>query len=157
MENIKIGDVVAYHNPNGIVSSAIASLTHSKYSHTAIYIGNDQICEGDGYTGHVRYCNISDYKNHLYIYTLDLLTNEQRLGIASYMESKVGLKYDRLLLLWLFIKYTLHIRLPYKNDSKVICSEICNDAYKSVDARLCKKRFPIPDDIIGKLRFVGSY
>jgi len=157
--NIKIGDVVAYYNSDGFVSSAITSLTHSKYSHVAIYIGSGMLVEGDGYSGHVKYKPIIEYKNHLGIYTLDFLTDEQRNAIASYMESKVGLKYDRLLLLWLFIKYKLHIKLPYINDTKVVCSEICNDAYKSIgkEYELSKKRFPIPDDILKKLKFIGSY
>ncbi|HBY19724.1 MAG TPA: hypothetical protein DEG71_01730 [Clostridiales bacterium] len=156
MENIKIGDVVAYRS-DSTVSEIIRKITNSNYSHVAIVVSPTQIIEGDGYTGHVRYRNILEYKNHLDIYTLDFLTDEQRIGIASYMESKVGLKYDRLLLLWLFIKYTLHIRLPYKNDKKVICSEICNHAYRSIGIGLAKKRFPVPDDVLKKLRLSGNY
>ena len=158
MNNIKIGDVVAYKG-DGFISQTIVNVTNSSYSHVAIYVGSEVLVEGDGYSGQVKYKPISDYKNHLVIYTLDSLTDEQRQKIVKYMESKVGLKYDRLLLLWLFIKYKLHIKLPYRNDTKVVCSEICNDAYKSIgkEYELSKKRFPIPDDILKKLKFVGSY
>jgi len=146
--NIKIGDVVAYKGTN-LVSKAIINITNSSYSHVAIYMGNNIICEADGYTGHVRCRDILEYKNHLDIYILESLTDEQRQKICDYVISKIGNKYSYFLTLWLGIKYIFGILLPFI-DTKTSenCSELVNLAYGSIGLRLCADKWPTPEQIV---------
>jgi len=71
----KPADILACHS-NSFISKFIRFLTKSKYSHLAIIINENEIVEADGIVGHIRYRNISDYKNYADVYSCDL-TDEQ--------------------------------------------------------------------------------
>jgi len=157
MENIKIGDVVAYRS-NSIVSEAIRAITSSKYSHVAIVVSPTQLVEADGYVGHIRYRNISDYKGGMDIYTCNFLTESQRKEICDYAISRIGQKYDYLLLFFLFLKQIFKFKFRFIDSKADICSELVNDSYSKANCRLVKKRYPNPQDIVSsdKLIFVES-
>lgn len=154
---LEIGNIIASRG-DSIISSVIKKITYSKYSHLAIIVSNTLIIEADGISGFIKYRNIEDFQSYSDIFTCDSLTDKKSQEMIFYLEGKVGQKYDRILLFWLFVKYVFRVKLPYKNDSSMICSELVNNAYKSVGVRLSKKRFPSPKDIINSklLRKIGS-
>jgi len=152
----KIGDILACKN-NSFLSFAIRFLTKSKYSHLAIIINENEAVESDGIAGFIKHKNINEYKNYADVYTCDNLTDEQRINIGKYAVSKVGQKYDYYLLFVLFVKFVFGIKIKIKDSENDICSELVNDAYKSVGLELSKKRFPIPDDVLKEMRLIGSY
>jgi len=157
---MKIGDILACRDEDSLISEAICLITNSYYSHVGIIISNTQIVESDGVSGFVRYRDIEDYRGKAVIYTCDSLSDKQRQDIVYFAKKEVGRRYDRLLLLWLFVKYVFRLKLPYINDSSMICSELVNKIFKSsIGIRLSKKRFPIPDDVINSklLRFSENY
>ena len=153
----KIGDILACKN-NSFLSFAIRFLTKSKYSHLAIIVLESEIIEVDGIVGFINRKNINEYKTYADVYTCDNLTDKQRNDICNYAISKINAKYDYYLLFVLFVKFVFGIRIKIKDSENDICSELVNDAYKSVGIELSKKRFPIPDNVVGseRLRMVGS-
>jgi len=157
--NLKHGDILAYKGQY-LHSQIIKSLTHSQYSHLIIYVGDNLAVEAD-WSG-IQYCNIDKYKNYLDIYSCDSLTEIQREQICNYAISKVGEKYDYLLLIFMFLRRIFKFRFRIKlRDSKAdVCSELVNDCYSEVnDMKLVKKRYPSPQEVISseRLKFVGSY
>ena len=159
MIKIEIGDIIACRDKKSLISETICLITSSKYSHLAIVVSNDMAIEADGISGLVIYRNIENYKNNSDIYTCNLLTDAQRKDIVNYLEKEVGQKYDRLLLFVLFIKFMFKLKFKYKNNRSVICSELVNNSYKKVGIKLSKKKYPIPDDVVGSklLIFSESY
>jgi len=155
---IKIGDIIACRDKKSLISETICLITSSKYSHLAIVVSNDMAIEADGISGLVIYRNIEDYKNNSDIYTCEL-TDTQKINIVNYLKKEVGQKYDRLLLFVLFIKFMFKLKFKYKNNRSVICSELVNNSYKKVGIKLSKKKYPIPDDVVGSklLIFSESY
>jgi len=153
---LKVGDILACKS-NSFLSFAIRFLTKSKYSHLAIIVSESEIIEADGIVGFINRKNINDYINEADIYTCDL-TDEQRQDVVEYAISKIGKKYDYFLVFVLFLRFTFGIKIKIKDTDDDICSELVNDCYSSVNLKLSKKRFPIPDDVIksGLLRYVGS-
>ena len=158
MIKIKIGDIIACRDKKSLISETICLITSSKYSHLAIVVSNDMAIEADGISGLVIYRNIEDYKNNSDIYTCEL-TDTQKINIVNYLKKEVGQKYDRLLLFVLFIKFMFKLKFKYKNNRSVICSELVNNSYKKVGIKLSKKKYPIPDDVVGSklLIFSESY
>ena len=153
----KTANILACKN-NSFISKFIRFLTKSKFSHLAIIVSELEIVEADGIVGHIRYRNISDYKNYADVYSCDNLNDEQINKICEYVKSKVGQKYDYYLLFILFVKQVFGVKIRIRDSDSDVCSELVNDAYKSVGIELSKKRFPIPDDVVGseRLRMVGS-
>ena len=158
MIKIKIGHIIACRDKKSLISETICLITSSKYSHLAIVVSNDMAIEADGISGLVIYRNIEDYKNNSDIYTCEL-TDTQKINIVNYLKKEVGQKYDRLLLFVLFIKFMFKLKFKYKNNRSVICSELVNNSYKKVGIKLSKKKYPIPDDVVGSklLIFSESY
>ena len=155
----KVGDILATKS-NSFISKLIRYLSKSKYSHLALITSISetgiQLIEADGfYTKNIRYRNINDYINEAEVYTCDL-TDKQRQDIVKYAISKIGQKYDYFLVFILFLKITFGIKIKIKDTDDDICSELVNDAYKSVGIELSKKRFPIPDDVLKEMKLSGS-
>jgi len=153
---LKVGDILACKN-NSFLSFAIRFLTKSKYSHLAIIVSESEIIEADGIVGFINRKNINEYKNYADVYICGL-NDKQRNDICNYAISKINAKYDYYLLFVLFVKFVFGIKIKIKDSEDDICSELVNDAYKSVGIMLSKKRFPIPDDVLSseRLRMVGS-
>jgi len=61
----------------------------------------------------------------------------------------------------MFCKYVFGVKIKIRDSESDICSELVNDSYmEGAGIRLSKKRFPIPDEVVGNennlLRFVGK-
>ena len=155
--DLKPGDIILVKG-TGIISELIEDVSKGQYSHTAIYINKNIIVEAEGFekTGYV---NIDKYKGHADVYRFDKLTDKEQLRIVMYLRKQLGTHYDYLLLFWEFLRYRLHILLPYKEFHNHICSTLARDAYKSIRLELCPGiKYPSPSEI-GKSKLlikVGS-
>jgi len=154
ISEIKKGDVLAYKGylPH---SQIIKSIIKSDYSHVCLYIGNGKLVEAD-YSG-IEYANIDKYKGRLDIYTCDL-TDSQRKQICDYAISRIGQKYDYLLLFFLFLRKLFKLRFRFKDRKADICSELVNDSYKEANVILSRKKYPSPQEVVESksLKFSGS-
>ena len=145
--DLKIGDIILVRG-QGIISDIIKDISHSKYSHTAIYIGNDLIIEAEGFkkTGYV---SINKYKGTADVFRCDNLSDRKRAKIAEYLKGQVGGQYDWLLLFLEFLRYVFHTTIRYKEKFNChICSMLGGDAYKTIGVFLCPGiKYPSPGDI----------
>lgn len=143
---LEIGDLILVKG-TGLISKAIEDIEHSQYSHVAIYVGNNQLIEAEGFekTGYV---SIDKYKGQADVYKHVYLTEFDKRNLLKYLKEQVGTKYDYLLLLWEFLRYVKHIALPYKEYHSHICSTLANDAYQDIKVFLCPGIIlPSPADI----------
>ena len=156
---LKQGDVLAYKgDKNSPISETVKFMTKSQYSHLCLYISNDNAIEADGIKGDINYVDINNYKGRLDVYTCPSLTDLQRKQICDYAISKIGEKYDYLLLFYLFLKQIFKFRFRIRDRNSDICSELVGDSYKSCGVVLSQKRYPTPADILCNktLRMIGS-
>lgn len=143
---MQIADIVIVKG-QGVISEAIEDIEDSIYSHVAGIVKENEIIEAQGFqkTG---FEGLDKYKGMADIFTCDILTDEQRLGIIKYVESEVGSHYDWLLLFLEGIRYLFNVMLPYKEEfHSHICSTLWAYAYRSVGVDLCSVKYPSPRDI----------
>lgn len=154
---IRLADLILVKGTNWI-SHFIEDVEKSPYSHVAIYMGNDQLIEAQGFkrTGFVP---LSTYKGMTDIYTCDEATDKQRQKIVDYLTKEVGTHYSYLLFAWEFVRYETGILLPYDPGPNRICSYLATEAYAKNVLNLCPGiRFPSPADVAQSklLRKIGS-
>ena len=157
---LKQGDILAYKgDKNSPISETVKFMTKSQYSHLCLYISDDQAIEADGINGDINYVDVNNYKGRLDVYSCLTLTDLQRKQICDYAISRIGQKYDYLLLFILFLKRLFKFRFRLRDRKADICSELVNDSYKEANVILSRKKYPSPQEVIESklLRYIGSY
>lgn len=143
----------------GFVPRVIQHVTHSPYDHVAGWVKENELIEADAFrkTG---YQALDFYDGQADVYTCDVLTDEQRKQIITYVQNEVGSHYDYVLIVWELIRYLLDVMLPFYEGKRRICSTLWSDAYRSAGVDLCPTTlFPSPADLANSslLRKMGSY
>lgn len=149
--DLKVGDIILVKGRD-LLGKTIDDIEHSKYSHSAIYIGSGKIVEAEW--NKVICSPMEKYAGQADIFRPKFdLTIVQQSKIVEYAKSCVGEPYDYFLLLLELVRYALHVILPYKEHKKVICSVLVDDCYRKAGIELCPGvKYPSPADIaISKL------
>lgn len=132
-----IGDVLFFKKTNSLISRMIASVTKSEYTHVALIIDYDKktniatIIESDRFIK-TRVRKIQIDNNHI-IYTTGIKPKEQVNKIVKFASQSIGMEYDYLQILGLFLALTFKgDRYSYFNSkNKLICSELIDMSYFS--------------------------
>ncbi len=142
-----VGDLILVKG-RGLISDVIEDVEQSPYSHTAGYVGPNEVMEAQGFepTG---YATLDKYRGMADVFRCNTATPKQKAKILAYVHSQAGGHYDYLLLLWELIRYKLHILLPYKEPSRAkICSGLWAAAYRKAGIDLCPGiKYPSPADL----------
>jgi hypothetical protein len=130
------GDLLFIHDTN-FIAREIEEVTHSKYSHVCIYVGNDKVVEAQGLR-RVGYAPLSKYSDKYDVIPLNLNKFDFVKGYL-WLKLQFGRKYDYwdIIVLWLRCRFKLHI--PWHEGKRIICSRLGRDW-------VAKCNFPIPDE-----------
>ena len=154
---LKLGDIILVRG-KGLISDAIELAEHSKYSHTASYVGDDKLIEAQGYR-RTGYRSLDAYKGMADVYRCNL-SRMQREKIIELAKWAVGGFYDFPLLFVELIRYAFGVLLPYKEPPNTrICSTLWAGIYRDAGIDLCPSiKYPSPADLAQSklLRKVGS-
>jgi hypothetical protein len=137
-DNIKPCDILLSRNKRHPMSSIIAGITRSNWSHAFFYIGDNKIIESA--VGGVAIRPLDKYLNDIYsvgLFRLEKdLTEEQVKKVIKTARKLSGLEFGYLQLVWMFI-----LRLFRKSEDPdwgldvsegVMCSELVAHAYESI-------------------------
>jgi len=123
---LKIGDVILVPGHNW-VSRTIKKLTHSKYSHAACYIGNNQIIESAA--GGVQISPLSKYPKWIAL-RHKYATRKQLKNAVAWMKLQEGSGYDYFGLLGIGLGMLLHSKgNVWDSKKRYWCSELVADGY----------------------------
>ncbi|GMA52077.1 hypothetical protein GCM10025857_34340 [Alicyclobacillus contaminans] len=153
-----VGDLLLVRDAD-FISRAIEDITHSPYSHVAVFTGPNELVEAQGFR-RVGYQDPGVYAGKSDLFRCDSLTLEQRFRIAAAAKLHIGQHYDYWLLVIEWVRYALGIVLPWRERHTVICSTLAADAYRVAGVELCPKvRYPAPADVAESqlLRKVGPW
>ncbi len=166
-DTLEPGDVLLVEGQQRF-SAAIKLLTHSNWSHAALYIGNNELIEADLKEGVIR-IPVETYKGfHTRICRPVNLNPEDLEKIIKSLVDKQGLSYDIKniinLLKYLFpihpfkkLKGSPFLSLGSDDPTKVICSSIIAQAYHDIGYPI----FPVVKVIEGRKKYakrhVSSY
>lgn len=132
---LNIGDLIFVHGKD-FISEAIETITHSSFSHVAIYIGNGKVIEAQG--GRTVGTQSLDYYNGEYtVCPLDL-TGEQLTKSLPWLLAQRGRPYDYWDIFILFLRCVFWLKVPWREGKAVICSILARDWCK-------QNNLPIPD------------
>jgi uncharacterized protein YycO len=145
MSKMKIGDLIFVHSDSWI-GHQIEYVTHSKYSHCAGIIKENEIIESQGLKK-TEYQAIDYYTNYD-IFTCPSATDEQINVAIEFAKSKLGTRYSYFLILWELVHYIFHLDIPFNERKKYICSTLWAEAYRKAGIDLCPNiRYPSPADL----------
>ncbi|WP_067935865.1 hypothetical protein [Alicyclobacillus kakegawensis] len=153
-----IGDLLLVRSRD-LLSRTIEDVTHSPYSHVAVFTGPDELVEARGFH-RVGYQDPAKYLGKADLFRCDSLTPDQRVRIALAAKQHIGQHYDYLLLGVEFVRYVFGVVLPWYEHDTVICSTLVADAYWAAGVDLCPGvRYPAPADVAESrlLRKVGPW
>lgn len=141
-KSIRPGDVLLVEGGQ-VFSTAIKYLTQSNWSHSAIYVGNEELIEADIKEG-VRKISLREYENHHTRICRPVGIDELDLeNIFSFLEKRVGHQYDLKNVVDL-ARYLIPLPpIPgrWKRDvlefgsgdpTKVICSSLISEAFQNI-------------------------
>lgn len=131
---LQLGDLVFVWG-SGFVQKEIEVLTHGP-SHVAIYIGNGRLIETQGFST-VRIVDLAYYDTWTYkVVRFELPSYEK--GLA-WLNLQLGRKYDWWDIFTLFVICVFHVKLPWHEGKRIICSRLARDF-------LFWCSLPIPDE-----------
>jgi len=137
-DNIQPGDILLTRGLHSPISTVIAGITRSNWSHTVLYIGENKLI--DAIWSGVKIRPLDDYFNGQYSIGLfryiTPLTEEQQIQVVLSARKFAGLQYG-----WGQLAWQLVLRLLGKNEDPdwglnikpgVICSEMVAKAYQKI-------------------------
>ena len=139
--NIQPGDILLSRAKDSPISTTIAGITHSLWSHAFLYIGDGKIIDAIYKGVKIRKLDsylTSEYSLGLFRY-ITPLTEDQQTKIVSAARKFAGLQYG-----WLQLGWQLILRLFGKSEDPdwalevkpgVICSELVAKAYDKIGIR----------------------
>ncbi|OGW74863.1 MAG: hypothetical protein A2Z72_02350 [Omnitrophica bacterium RBG_13_46_9] len=131
------GDILLFKGEDGI-SRLISWGTASKYSHVAVSVSPEMNLVIEAMTrGGVRAADIRQIKQKYDVYRIKSEYAYNQYETASYLVSKLNLKYDYLGVIFLgFLKVLSKIGLPledtanmWQKEKDYFCSELCYEAF----------------------------
>jgi hypothetical protein len=141
-----IGDLLLVRDTD-FISRSIERITHSPYSHVAIFTSPDALVESTGFRK-VGYQDPGRYAGKADLFRCEQLTDVQRVRIAESVKSHLGQHYDYFLLILEWIRYTLGVILPWYEHDVVICSTLVADGYRDAGIDPCPNiLYPSPADL----------
>lgn len=156
--DLRIGDIILIKGLS-LISEAIEDIEHSPYSHTAGYVGDEQLIEANGFR-RTGYQPVAAYTGCADVFRCDYLAYPDRKRIVELAEWAIGGHYDFALLFVELIRYAWGVMLPYREPpNSRICSTLWAGIYRDVGIDLCPGiRYPSPADLAQSklLRKVGS-
>lgn len=132
-----IGDVVFFKRTNSFISRVIANITNSDYTHVGLIVAYDEmtgvatIIESNRFI-ETRITRIQLNESHM-VYSTGSKPKEQTDRILKYAYSKIGMKYDYMQVVGLFLSLLFKgYRCAWFNSTnKLICSELIDISYLS--------------------------
>lgn len=136
LPDLKPGDLIFVYGTDWI-SRCIEYFTKSKYSHVAIYIGNEMVFEAQGFrkTG-TR--SLSYYAGEYDVFRLPM-TNEQLQSGLEWLSNEKGIEYDYWDIFVLLMRCAFNLQIPWHECHRLICSRLMRDF-------LFHCNLPIPDE-----------
>jgi hypothetical protein len=136
----QVGDILFVRGDTPIISSVVKSFLHSEFSHVAIAVGSNIICEIDAFKNLKTRPN--PYTNFdLYRYKGGL-TEEQKDALLEFLDRKMrttkGYDWDKIL--EFCIRRFLHWNVFIDERNRYICSEIIDAAYQAIGIDLVGQR-----------------
>ena len=137
-KNIQTGDILLSRGIRSPISEAIGGITHSYWSHSFLYLGDNQIIDAlyDGVKIHsLDYYLKGEYAVGLYRH-INPLTDEQKSQLVKVASRFAGKHYG-----WLQLMYQCFLRLIGKSEDPkwawrikggVICSEMVALIYQKI-------------------------
>ncbi len=130
-----IGDLLLVRGNNWI-DKEIECITHSTYSHVAIFTGPNELIEAQGFR-RVGYQDALKYAGFSDVFRCDSLRPQDRNCIATAAKSHIGEYYDYLLVMLELLRYATGIILPSYEFHAVICSTLVADCYRTIGRDPC--------------------
>lgn len=136
--NLSKGDILLSYKKGNVLSSGIAAVTESEYSHALMYIGNNQVIESIG--SGVQISPVDKYFSGDYdVCKISLIDNSKIDKVISLLHSKLGLKYGYLqnFLSLITIIFNKILRKDVRkyielNEENYNCSELIASSIKEV-------------------------
>jgi uncharacterized protein YycO len=153
-----IGDLLLVRDVD-FVSRSIEKITHSPYSHVAIFTGPNELVEAQGFK-RVGYQDAGVYQGKADVFRCYPSTFNQREKVVESVKSHIGQHYDYLLLGVELVRYAFGVVLPWYEHDSVICSTLAADGYRDAGIDPCLDiAFPSPADIANSRRFrkIGAW
>jgi hypothetical protein len=128
-----IGDVVFFRKDSSFISRMIAFMTKSDYSHVGIIVAYDEltrmatIIESDRFVN-TRINRLELDEKHV-VYTTGDKPKEQVDRILKFANQALGVKYDYLQILGLFLSLLFKGERYFNSANRFICSELIDIAY----------------------------
>jgi hypothetical protein len=151
-KQLQTGDIILFY-PTGFISSTIAELTDSKYSHTGIYYGKlhgKHLFYDIDWTDSkfILYENV-DRDFDVYRYK-DELNRTQKANIQASMVKRLNKSYDYTQLFSSGFHIIFGLEAITNNPNKYLCSELIDLLYYDINIDLnvhVKKGNTIPEDL----------
>lgn len=137
-DNIQLADIILTRDINSPISKVIANVTHSCWSHSMLYLGDDKILETDDKGIWVR--PLEDYLGGDYaigLFRVKPQPDKKKLKkVVKKARKMLGINYNWLQLVWQFI-----LRICGKSEDKafsfkagtgMICTEAVARAYRKI-------------------------
>lgn len=132
---LRPGDLIFCHG-SSLVDRIIQFVTRSKYNHAAIYIGNGQVMEAQGFRT-VGIQSLSFYAGQYDVYRIPM-SNAQLLSGLMWLKHQEGVQYDYWDIFVLFMRCVFRLTIPWHECHRLICSRLGRDF-------LFQCKIPIPD------------
>lgn len=149
----KSGDVLAVTGRDWI-DKGIEWISHSKYSHVAIFISEDKLFEAQGGRT-LGECDLSYYLDsdsvaRLEVWSDPTLTDSEREEIVKFAKSMNGIPYDHTVIPLEIAHFELGVKLDWYKSGKLDCSEFVNACGEHVGKHWANVSHPAPcEDIEG--------
>lgn len=126
MNMLQIGDLI-FVRGSDLIGEIITWAESGKYSHVAIYAGNNLVIEAQGY----RLISLASLDNYpIYDVGKVDMTDQQRSDLLTYAMTQRGLRYDWFLIFIIAVRLLLRINIPYKERAMRICSTFARDCFE---------------------------
>lgn len=128
-----IGDVIFFKKDSSFISRAIAFMTKSDYSHVGLIVAHDELTNTVTIIESDRFVNTREntfkLEDRHVVYTTGEKPKEQVDLIMKFARKSVGVSYDYLQILGLFISLIFKGERFFNSANKYICSELIDLAY----------------------------
>lgn len=134
--NFEVGDILMVRGDTFIVSPVIKEILHSEFSHVAIAVGKNHICEIDAFK---RMRIVSNPYTDYDLYRMNTgLTAAEKLKMQTFLQEKCKTikGYDWLRIIEIVLRRFLKWEVSLNAKNRYICSEVIDAAYAAIGINL---------------------